>query len=279
MRQLQRVTSDDDEGKMGFLEHLDELRTRLIRSCIAIGAGMLVAFLFIDRLTDFVMAPTRAALPSGTELITTRLGEGFAFYFDVGLIGGVIIAAPYVLFQVWRFIAPGLHQQERRLAVPFVLVASLGTGSGFLFAHYFLFPSIVEFFGRFNPPGMKMMPTVDNTFGQYKNMVLAMVIVFQLPTLVLFLARMRIVTARFLWTKIRYAILLAFIAGAVLTPSPDPWNQTMLAAPMLALYVFSIGLAWLVAPRNTRKASVPPKLTLVVTATALEYARRKHHMG
>ena len=102
MSECQRASSDDDEGKMGFIEHLDELRTRLIRSCIAVAVGMLVAFLFIDRLTDFVLAPTRAALPSGTELITTRLGEGFAFYFDVGLMGGVTIAAPFVLFQVWR---------------------------------------------------------------------------------------------------------------------------------------------------------------------------------
>jgi sec-independent protein translocase protein TatC len=277
MSEFQRAMSDDDEGKMGFLDHLDELRTRLIRSCIAIGAGMLVAFLFIDRLTDFVLAPTRAALPSGTQLITTRLGEGFAFYFDVGLIGGVIIAAPYVLFQVWRFISPGLYKQERRLVVPFVLVASLGTASGFLFAHYLLFPSMVEFFARFNPPSMKMTPTVDNTFGQYKNMVLAMVVVFQMPTLVLFLARMRIVTARFLWTKIRYAVLLAFIAGAVLTPSPDPWNQTMLAVPMLALYVFSIGLAWLVAP-SPKRNSVGDALRVVFAAAAVDYVWRRRQI-
>jgi sec-independent protein translocase protein TatC len=277
MSEFQRAMSDDDEGKMGFLDHLDELRTRLIRSCIAVGAGMLVAFLFIDRLTDFVLAPTRAALPSGTQLITTRLGEGFAFYFDVGLIGGVIIAAPYVIFQVWRFISPGLYKQERRLVVPFVLVASLGTASGFLFAHYLLFPSMVEFFARFNPPSMKMTPTVDNTFGQYKNMVLAMVVVFQMPTLVLFLARMRIVTARFLWTKIRYAVLLAFIAGAVLTPSPDPWNQTMLAVPMLALYVFSIGLAWLVAP-SAKRNSVGDTLRVVFAAAAVDYVWRKRQI-
>jgi sec-independent protein translocase protein TatC len=118
---------------------------------------------------------------------------------------------------------------------------------------------------------------VDNTFGQYKNMVLAMVVVFQLPTLVLFLARMRIVTARFLWTKIRYAVLLAFIAGAVLTPSPDPWNQTMLAVPMLALYIFSIGLAWMVAPRAKRN-SVGDTLRVVFAAAAVDYIWRKRQI-
>ena len=273
----QRSTAHS-EGMMGFLDHLDELRTRLIRSCVAVAAGMLVAFLFIDRLADFVLAPTRAALPPGTNLIGTRLGEGFAFYFDVALIGGVIIAAPFVLFQVWRFIAPGLHAQERRLVLPFVLVATAGTIAGFLFAHYWLFPSMVAFFARFSPPGVKLMPTVDNTFGQYKNMVLAMIAVFQLPTLIMFLARVRIVTARFLWSKIQYAVLIAFIAGALLTPSADPWNQTMMAAPMMAMYILSIGLAWLVAPRDKPRSSITHELRLVFTAVALDYAWRKRHV-
>ena len=262
---------------MGFLDHLDELRTRLIRSCIAVAGGMLVAFLFIDRLADFVLAPTRAALPPGTDLIGTRLGEGFSFYFDVALIGGVVMAAPFVLFQVWQFIAPGLYTQERRLVMPFALVATVGTIAGFLFAHYWLFPSMVAFLTRFSPPGVKVMPTVDNTFGQYKNMMLAMVAVFQLPTLIMFLARMRVVTARFLWNKIHYALLIAFVAGALLTPSLDPWNQTMLAAPMMAMYVLSIGLAWLVAPRGKQRSSVEHKLRLVFTAVALDYAWRKRH--
>lgn len=264
----------DDDARMGFLDHLDELRTRLIRSCIAIALGMVVAFLFVERLTDFVLAPTRAALPPGTSLVTTRLGEGFAFYFDVALIGGLIISAPYVLFQLWRFIAPGLYTQEKRLALPFALVASFLTVSGFLFAHYLLFPSMVAFFATFDSPEMKLTPTVANTFGQYKNMVLAMIVAFQLPTLVLFLARLRIVTARFLWRKIQYAALLALIAAAVLTPSPDPWNQVVLAAPMLGLYVISIGLAWLVAPRDTRE-SAAPGWRLVFVGAALDYAWRK----
>jgi len=109
-------------------------------------------------------------------------------------------------------------------------------------------------------------------------MVLAMVAVFQLPTLIMFLARMRIVTARFLWRRIQYAVLITFIAGAVLTPSPDPWNQTMLAAPMLAMYVLSIGLAWLVAPRGRRRSSIAHEQWLVFAAVALNYAWRKRHV-
>jgi len=156
-------------------------------------------------------------------------------------------------------------------------VASLGTAGGFVFAHYFLFPSMVEFFARFNPAGMKMSPTVDNTFGQYKNIVLAMVVVFQLPTLVLFLARLRLVTARFLWTKIDYAVLLAFIASALLTPSLDPWNQTLVAAPILALYVISIGLAWLATPGGKRQ-SVEHGLRVLFAAAAVDYVWRKRQV-
>jgi sec-independent protein translocase protein TatC len=266
-----------DEGTMGFLDHLDELRMRLIRSCIAVMLGMLTAFLFIDRLAEFVLAPTRAALPPGTSLIGTRLGEGFSFYFDVALIGGVVLAAPFVLFQIWRFVAPGLYTQERRLALPFVAVATVGTVAGFLFAHYWLFPSMVAFLAGFSPPGVKVMPTVDNTFGQYKNMVLAMIAVFQLPTLVMFLARMRLVTPRFLWSKIEYAVLIAFIAGALLTPSLDPWNQLLLAGPILAMYVISIGVAWCATPRGKR-SSIGHELRLVFAAVVLEYASRRRHV-
>src|SRR5579872_99555 len=106
-------------GAMGFLDHLDELRSRLIRSCIAIAAGMVVAFAFADRLGDFVLAPTLKALPAGDPIILTKIGEGFSFYLDVAFIGGVILAAPFVMYQVWLFVAPALYANEKRFAVPF----------------------------------------------------------------------------------------------------------------------------------------------------------------
>jgi len=111
---------------MGFLDHLDELRTRIIRSCIAVGAGMVVAFAFVDRIADFVLALTLRMLPPGTTLIYTKPGEGFSFYLDVALIGGVVLAMPLVTFQVWRFIAPGLYTNEKKLAIPFVVLTTMG---------------------------------------------------------------------------------------------------------------------------------------------------------
>jgi sec-independent protein translocase protein TatC len=269
---------DDDQhaGRMGFLDHLEELRSRLIRSALAIVAGMIVAFVFRDRIAAIVLAPTLAVLPEGTSLVTTKWGEAFAFYLDVALIGGVVIAAPYVLYQVWRFIAPGLHAHERRLAVPFILMASAGTVAGALFTHYFLFPSTLEFFAQFDSESIALTPRLEDTFGMYRNMLLGMVAVFQLPTLVFFLSLMRIVTARWLVRHIKYAILVSFVVAALLTASPDPWNQAIMAAPMLALYLVSIVVAWLVGLGASTDSDVLDrrKLQMVVTATMFDQARR-----
>ena len=262
---------------MGFLDHLDELRKRIIRSCVAIGAGMVIAFVFVDRIADFVLGPTLRILPAGTNLIYTRPGEGFSFYLDLAFIGGFVLAAPFVTYQVWRFIAPGLYATEKRFAVPFVLLATAGTLGGALFSHYVLFPAMMGFFQTFDSPRVKLMPRVEDTFELYKNTLIAMVAVFQIPTLALFLAKMRMVTARFLWRNFHYAILLIFIAAAALTPSTDPWNQIVFAAPMIAMYVISIGIVWLVGPKRdgeetTRGGS--GHLRLVFAATVIDQARR-----
>src|SRR5437867_13451525 len=148
-RLFQRLSEepDDDpgEGRMGFLAHLDELRTRIIRSCLALGAGMLVAFFFVDRLGDFILAPTLRALPAGDALIFTKPGEGFAFYLDIAFIGGLVLSAPFVAYQVWRFIAPGLYAKEKKFAVPFVALTTIGSIGGALFAHYIMFPATIAF--------------------------------------------------------------------------------------------------------------------------------------
>jgi sec-independent protein translocase protein TatC len=166
------------------------------------------------------------------------------------LIAGCLLAAPFVMFQVWLFIAPGLYAREKKLAVPFVLLTTMGTIAGAAFSHYILFPSMIAFFGTFSSADLQFLPRVEDVFDLYLKMLLGMVAVFQIPTLVFFLARMRLVTARFLWRHIKYAILLIFIVAAVLTPSSDPWNQSVFAAPMIVLYLLSIAIAWAVAPRG-----------------------------
>jgi sec-independent protein translocase protein TatC len=266
---------DQGESKMGFLEHLDELRKRIIRSCIAIAAGMLVAFFFVDRLGDFILAPTLKTLPPGDALIYTKPGEGFAFYLDIAFIGGIVLAAPFVMYQVWRFIAPGLYAKEKKFAIPFVVLTTFGSVGGALFTHYVMFPATITFLGTFHSTAMRFVPRVEDTFDLYKNMMIGMVVVFQMPTLIFFLAKMRLVTARFLWRNIKYAILIIFVLAAALTPSTDPWNQTIFAVPMIALYMAGIVIAWIVGPKQDN-ANQPDahKLRLVFAATVIDQARR-----
>jgi sec-independent protein translocase protein TatC len=248
---------DPQQTGLSILEHLDELRTRLLRSCVAIAAGTLIAFFFIDRIVGFVFAPMRAALARsgrGTSLIYTAPGEAFGLYVNIALIAGATLASPFVLFQVWRFIAPALYANEKRFAIPFVLMSSGGVALGWLFSHYIVFPYMIAFFDTFSSADLEFRPRVADAFDLYVKMLAGMVLVFQMPTVVFFLAKMRMVTARVLARNIKYAILIIFVAAAVLTPSGDPWNQTVFAAPMIVLYLISIGIAWLAAPRLTAKS-------------------------
>jgi sec-independent protein translocase protein TatC len=261
-------------GTMGFIEHLEELRKRIIRSCIAIAAGMLVAFFFVDRIRDFVLAPTYRMLPPGSDLIFIRPGEGFSFDMSLAFIAGLVIAAPFVMYQVWLFIAPGLYAKEKKFAIPFVVFTTIGTIAGAAFSHYVLYPSMIGFFGSFSTTRIKFMPRLDDTVELYLRMMLGMIVVFQIPTVVFFLSKMGMVTARFLWRNLKYAILMVFIAAAVLTPSADPWNQIAFALPMLALYLVSIAIAWIVRPRQPPSGNGSPHLRLVVAATVLDQATR-----
>jgi sec-independent protein translocase protein TatC len=245
---------DDDPnprlGAMSFLDHLDELRKRLVRACIAIAVGVLASFIFIQRLFDFVFAPVRRVLPPGTTLIYTQPGEAFALDINIALIGGVVLAAPFIAFQLWRFIAPALYTNEKKLAIPFVLMSSAGIVAGSMFNHYVMFPSMMAFFGTFSRPDLRFMPRVEDVFDLYSKMWFGMIVVFQMPTLTFFLARMRIITAGLLARNFKYAILGIFTVAAFITPSTDPWNQTVMAVPMIGLYLLGIAIAWFAAPRK-----------------------------
>jgi sec-independent protein translocase protein TatC len=280
-RREQRKPHHDDQhdGAMGFLEHLDELRRRLIRSCIAIGIGMAVSAVFVDRIANFVLDQIIRTLPAGSALIYTNPSEGFSFWFNITLIAGLVLSAPYVMYQVWGFIAPGLYSSEKKFVVPFILLTSVGTVTGALFGNYVLFPGMMKFFATFSSRHLIMMPSINDTFDHYVTMMIGMVVVFQMPTLVYFLARLRLVTARFLWKHLGYAILIIFIVAALLTTSTDPWNQTIFALPMIGLYLISIVIAWIVGPKREKESGssgTASKLGgLVIAATAFEQARRR----
>jgi len=233
---------------MSFLEHLDELRKRIVRACLAIAGGVLVGFFFIDKIFKFLMAPARAALPPGASLIYTQPGEAFNLYITVSLIAGIVLAAPFIMYQIWMFIAPGLYSNEKRWAIPFVLLTTLGFITGAAFNHYVAFPFIMMFFASFNSIDLKFMPKLEDVFGLYTKMLIGIGIVFQMPTVVYFLAKMKLITARFLIGSFKYAMLLIFITAAVITPSGDMMTQVIFAAPMLVLYFLSIGIAWAFGP-------------------------------
>ena len=232
-------------GKMSFLEHLDELRKRIVWALLSVVIGFVIACFFIGRIFAFIMAPMQAALATGQTLIYTEPTEALMLYLKMALLVGVLIGSPGVMTQVWLFVAPGLYANEKKLAIPFVAMSSFFFIAGAVFSHYVVFPLTWQFFQSFSTDQLTFMPRIEPAFGLYVKLMLTFGLIFQMPTLVLFLARMGIVTARFLVRNMKYAILIMFIIGAVLSPGTDPVGQALMAGPMFILYLISIGLAWL----------------------------------
>src|SRR5262249_4045691 len=160
-----------------------------------------------------------------SKLMYTEPNEAFSFYIWIGLIAGGVLAAPYIMYQFWLFIAPGLYAKEKRMAIPFVMMSSVGFVAGALFNHYVVFPWMMAFFQSFKTSDLTFMPKLDSVFDLYTKMLIGMGIIFQMPTIVYFLSKMRVITARFLWKNFRYAILVIFIIAAIITPTTDMVNQ------------------------------------------------------
>ena len=246
------VEDDDDgaAGKMSFLEHLDELRKRIVSSCLGVAIGILVTFAFINQIVNFLLTPTYRVLPAGSRMIYTQPGEAFGLYIQISLIAGVVVAAPWIAYQVWLFIAPGLYANEKRLAIPFVTMSTLGFVGGAAFNHYVVFPFMIRFFASFNTPDLVFLPRLEDVFDLYTKMLLGMGLVFQMPTVIYFMAKMRMVSASFLARHFKYAFLIIFVVAAVITPTGDMITQTIFAAPMVGLYILSIFIAWIVRPKQ-----------------------------
>jgi sec-independent protein translocase protein TatC len=244
---------DDGAGKMSFLDHLDELRRRLVAAALSLAFGTLVAFFFIDRIFTFIMRPLYEKLPAGSKLIYTEPTEAFMLYVKIALLAGVVIGAPLILWQLWLFIAPGLYAHEKRFAGPFILMATVFFVGGTAFNHYVVFPLAWVFLASFSTDYMMFMPRIEPLFSLYAMMLLAMGLVFEMPAVILVMARMGLVTAGFLWRNVKYAILIIFIAAAVITPTGDMVTQSLMAGPMVGLYFLSIGLAWMFGKKR-RKA-------------------------
>ena len=242
---------DDGAGaKMSFLDHLDELRKRLIACVYGLVAGCAIAYVFVDRIQNFIWIPLWQQL-GGTKFMFTQGFEPFMLTMKIGALAGLMIASPFIILQLWLFIAPGLYTHEKRMAVPFVIFCTTFFLAGAAFSHYLAFPWTWKFFLGWQTEYMEFRPSIGDAFSLYVKMMLGFGLIFQMPTLVFFLARMGLVTAGFLLRYFKYAVLVIFIAAAVISPGTDVVSQCLMAGPMLALYGLSIIVAWIFAKRKT----------------------------
>jgi sec-independent protein translocase protein TatC len=246
---------EEGAGKMSFLDHLDELRKRIIWAVGSVCVGVVIAFFFINDIFDFIMKPLQAMLPPGGTLIYTDPSEAFMLNIKIAMIAGLIIASPAVFAQIWLFIAPGLYSHEKKWAIPFIVLSSLGFVGGAAFSHYVVFPLTWKFFASFTSDILSFMPRVEPAFSVYLRMLLAFGVVFQMPTLVLFLARMGVLTAGFMVKHFKYAVLLIIIISAVVTPDGGGVSLVAMSGPLVVLYIFSIGLAWLFGKKPRTEAA------------------------
>ena len=238
----------DDGDKMPFLSHLEELRRRLIACAIAVGIGFVLCYLIRERLFLILVSPLKDILQDGDKLIYTHLLGAFLTYLKTAAIGGVLLSAPYLFYQIWMFIAPGLDQREKRYVVPFVLCSTLLFVGGALFGYFIVFPLGFRFFLSFANDYIQALPSINEYFSLAIKLLFCFGIAFELPVVIFFLAKIGLVTPELLRKKRKYALLLMFVVGAILTP-PDVVSQVMLALPLIALYEFGI----IVSVIGTRK--------------------------
>lgn len=243
----------EDRSRMSFLDHLDELRRRIIYSLYALIVSCAVTFYFWQELYEFLV---RYFLANGGKIVFTRPMAGFIFSLKISLLGGLLIASPFIFSQLWFFVAPGLYAKEKRMAIPFVFFSTVLFLSGATFAHYLAFPAMWKFFVSYQIGGVEMMSNLDDTFSLYIRVLLGLGLVFQMPMLVFVLARFGVVTAKFMVAKFKYAVLGIFIIAALITPSADIVTQLLFAGPMTGLYVVSIGVAWLFGKKRDASETV-----------------------
>ncbi len=229
----------DSPEKQPFMEHLEELRHRLIRCAIAIGVGFAVAYIFAERLFRLLTAPLTAVMPEGNHLIFTNLPEMFFAHLKVAFVAGALAASPIIFYELWMFVTPGLYKKEKKHVIPFVVVSTILFVGGALFGYFVVFPFGFKFFIGFSSDYIKALPSVKEYFSFSIKLLFAFGIAFELPVVIFFLTKIGIVTPEILAQKRKYAILLTFVMAAILTP-PDVITQCMMAGPLIILYEIGI---------------------------------------
>ncbi|MCD6561962.1 MAG: twin-arginine translocase subunit TatC [Deltaproteobacteria bacterium] len=229
----------DSLEKQPLMNHLEELRKRLVSCTIAIGIGFVVTYFFSDRLFQLLVEPLKAVMPEGDHLIFTNLPEMFFTYLKVSFIAGIMVSSPVIFYQIWLFIAPGLYPREQKLLIPFVISSTFLFIGGALFGYFIVFPFGFKFFIGFSNEYVKALPSVKEYFSFSLKLLFAFGVVFELPVIIFFLTKIGLITTAMLRQKRKYAILLAFVLSAILTP-PDVITQCMMAGPLIILYEVGI---------------------------------------
>ena len=229
----------DDEKKIPFTAHLEELRRRLIVCFIAVGIGFVLSYGFKEKLFQILTRPLISVMETGDKLIFTGLPEAFFTYLKVAFLSGIILSTPIIFYQFWMFVAPGLYDKEKRLMVPIVFLSTLFFVGGSFFGYFIVFPYGFKFFLGFASEIIRPLPSMREYLSFASKLLLAFGVVFELPLVITFLAKLGMVSVSFLKKNRKYALLLFFVGAAILTP-PDVVTQIMMALPLMVLYEISI---------------------------------------
>jgi sec-independent protein translocase protein TatC len=250
------ATVSSDEGNpeplpaMGFLDHLEELRRRIVYSIAAVALGFFACWWKVEKIYDIMQRPIMDALRNNgmsEKLVYLNPTEPFNLYLKIAALAGLFLTSPFVLYQVWMFISPGLYRNEKRYVVPFMVSTIALFSAGGYFGFKIVYPAALNFLISFGKQFQPMI-TIKEYTELFLSIILGMGLIFEMPILVFFLALMGMVTAGWMWKNFRYSILIIFIVAAIVTPTTDILNMCIFAAPMIALYALSIGIAYLVHP-------------------------------
>jgi sec-independent protein translocase protein TatC len=235
--------------RMGFFDHLEEFRRRLVICLIALAVTFTLAWSQAPRFFELLARPVRRFLPPGQNLAYTTLTEPFLLYFRVALLAGLILAAPVILWQTWLFVAPALYRKEKRFAIPFLLGSVFFFLAGCAFGYFQAFPVVVGFLVGMGT-NFQAVITINEYLSTATKVILGLGICFELPVLIFFLTRMGVVTEKWLLKKFKYAILVITVIAAIITPTPDVATQAVFAFPMILLYLLGILIAWVFRKRE-----------------------------
>jgi sec-independent protein translocase protein TatC len=250
------ASNSGDMKEVPLLEHLVELRTRLVRCLIAVGIGFAASYAFAEKLLGILLKPLMDVMPGGSKLIATSLPETFFTVMKLALVAGAFVASPYIFYQLWKFVAPGLYKEERKIIVPVAVATAVCFVGGALFGYFIVFPFGFKFFVDYASEYITVMPTISAYFSLAVTLLFAFGLIFELPVFIFFMTSLGLVTTKALRKFRRWAILLSFIVAAVLTPTPDAVNQLLMAGPMVILYEVGIWVSWFVdKSRKEEKAA------------------------